>query len=204
MRLSRLTWLGRPARVLSREARARRPSHDEGTSDTGYTHAMTETARRRALIAALIAVAAGVFLTGINWGLPSRWVDPYLFGDEPVWSGEKILSLAPSDEGTLGADVDANPLAKRTYSIVLHDTDEKRAEILRRYRLFSHQPDEMITFRSLSQMRPGEGKLDPRLYQYGGLWIYPVGALLKAASVVKLVELRSDPAYYLDNPHAFE
>jgi len=165
---------------------------------------MTETARRRALIAALIAVAAGVFLTGINWGLPSRWVDPYLFGDEPVWSGEKILSLAPSDEGTLGADVDANPLAKRTYPIVLNDTDEKRAEIIRRYRLFSHQPDEMITFKSLARIKQFKG--DPRLYQYGGLWMYPVGAMLAAADVVGYVDLRGGPegqAYYLDHPEAF-
>lgn len=165
---------------------------------------MSEKSRRRLTLAALHLVAAGVFLTGINWGLPSRWVDPYLFGDEPVWSGEKILSLAPSDENTLGADVDANPLAKRAYPIVLNDTDEKRAEIIRRYRLFSHQPDEMITFKSLARINQHRG--DPRLYQYGGLWMYPVGAMLKLADVVGFVDLRGGPqgqAYYLDHPEAF-
>ena len=91
---------------------------------------MSEPARRRVILAALIFVAACVFLIGINWGLPSRAIDKYLFGDEPVWSGEKILSLAPTDENELGADVDANPLAKKTYPIVLNDTDEKRAEII--------------------------------------------------------------------------
>src|SRR3954468_12707895 len=153
---------------------------------------MTEPARRRVILATLIFVAACVFLTGINWGLPSRAVDKYLFGDEPVWSGEKILSLAPSDANQLGADVDVNPLAKKSYPIVLNDTDEKRAEIIRRYRLFSHQPDEMITFKSLSRINQFKG--DPRLYQYGGLWMYPVGALLKAASLVGLVDLRGGPA----------
>jgi hypothetical protein len=165
---------------------------------------MTEAARRRTLVGVLIVVAACVFLTGINWGLPSRWVDPYLFGDRPVWNGEKVLSLAPSDAGTLGADVDANPLARKSYPIVLNDTDEKRAEIIRRYRLFSHQPDEMITFKSLSRINQHRG--DPRLYQYGGLWMYPVGAMLKAASIVGFVELRGGPegqAYYLDRPEAF-
>jgi hypothetical protein len=165
---------------------------------------MTEPARRRTLMAVLIAIAAGVFLTGINWGLPSRWVDPYLFGDEPVWSGEKILSLAPSDANTLGADVDANPLAKRSYPIVLNDTDETRAEIIRRYRLFSHQPDEMITFKSLARIKQFKG--DPRLYQYGGLWMYPVGAMLAVADLVGYVDLRGGPegqAYYLDHPEAF-
>lgn len=164
---------------------------------------MTETARRRVLIAMLLVVAAGVFLTGINWGLPSRWVDPYLFGEEPVWSGEKILALAPPG-GALGADVDANPLAKRDYPIVLNETDAQRAEIIRRYRLFSHQPDEMITFMSLSRIRQHRG--DPRLYQYGGLWMYPVGAMLAAADVIGFVDLRGGregQAYYLDHPEAF-
>jgi hypothetical protein len=78
-----------------------------------------------------------------------------------------------------------------------------RARILRRYRLYSYQPDEMITFRALAMMRPGEMNFDPKLYQYGGLWIYPVGAILKAASLVNYVTLSGDRAYYLDSPEVF-
>jgi hypothetical protein len=77
-----------------------------------------------------------------------------------------------------------------------------RARIIRRYRLYSFQPDEMITFRALAGMHPGALKLDPRLYQYGGLWIYPIGALLQAAGAVGFVEI-SDREFYLDNPAAF-
>ena len=62
---------------------------------------------------------------------------------------------------------------------MLNETDSQRAEIVRRYRLYSYQPDEMITFNALRQMKPGAGQLDPKLYQYGGLWVYPVGAMLK-------------------------
>ena len=51
-----------------------------------------------------------------------------------------------------------------------------RARILRRYKLYSFQPDEMNTFRALAEMHPDAMQFDPRLYQYGGLWIYPVGA----------------------------
>jgi hypothetical protein len=150
---------------------------------------------------AAVALAAVAFLLGINWGLPSRQVDRFLFGDEPVWSGAKIAKLAPSDANVLGADVDANPILNLSGPIVLNETDEQRAEIIRRYRLFSYQPDEMITLRSLSRI--GQHRGDPRLYQYGGLWIYPVGAMLKAASLLGLIELKADQAYYLDNPQAF-
>ncbi|HEX3358222.1 MAG TPA: glycosyltransferase family 39 protein [Tepidisphaeraceae bacterium] len=147
-----------------------------------------------------IIFAAVVFLVGINWGLPSRKVDPFLFGDHPVWSGKEIAQLL-GNRGSLsmGADVDANP--NRLRPMVLNDTDEKRAEIVARYRLYSYQPDEMITFRALSTIPQTHG--DPRLYQYGGLWVYPVGVLLKIASVVGVVELRSSVEFYLDHPEQF-
>ena len=151
------------------------------------------------LIALLAALA--LFLPGINWGLPTRAVDPFLFGDQPVWSGEKIVALAPPDSPRRGADVDANPISSGADLVVLNATDAQRAEIILRYRLYSHQPDEMITFRSLARIKALRG--DPRLYQYGGLWIYPVGAMLQLADLVGLVELRGDQAFYLDRPEQF-
>jgi hypothetical protein len=81
--------------------------------------------------------------------------------------------------------------------------DVSRARILRRYRLYSNQPDEMISFRALAKMHPGNFQFDPKLYQYGGLWIYPLGAIVKAASMVGYVTVTDDPTYYLDSPEVF-
>lgn len=78
-----------------------------------------------------------------------------------------------------------------------------RARILRRYRLYSDQPDEMITFRALAQIHPAQRQFDPRLYQYGGLWIYPVGGLLRLGSLMNLLTLTGDRSHYLDNPADF-
>src|SRR5690606_19252723 len=102
-----------------------------------------------------------------------------------------------------GADVDRDPLTGRDQPIVLNGTDAERAAIALRYRLYSAQPDEMITFRALAQMNPSAGDLDPRLYQYGGLWIYPVGALLKLASMRGWLDLTPNLAHYLEQPEAF-
>ncbi|NLX22133.1 MAG: hypothetical protein GXY55_10790 [Phycisphaerae bacterium] len=153
----------------------------------------------------LLAGAAGVFCAGITWGLPSRAVDPFLFGAVTPWDGEKILRLAGdrADDPRLGADVDIDPLASRDQPLVLNATDVQRAAIIRRYRLYSYQPDEMITLMALAGMRPSQGRLDPRLYQYGGLWIYPAGALLKLASLTGEVTVISDLAFYLDYPEEF-
>jgi hypothetical protein len=156
------------------------------------------------LVILCLLFASAIFVCGITWGLPSRAADKFLFGDRTPWSGAEILALAPIEEHpNRGADVDADPLVGRDRVIVLNETDKQRAEIVRRYRLFTYQPDEYNTMKSLSGMNPGRLQLDPRMYQYGGLWIYPVGALLKLASVVGIIHLTPDKAYYLDHPEQF-
>lgn len=81
--------------------------------------------------------------------------------------------------------------------------DVSRARILRRYRLYSYQPDEMISFRALAMMHPGKYEFDPKLYQYGGLWIYPLGAIIKASSLLGFATVNGDSTFYLDSPEVF-
>lgn len=158
----------------------------------------------RLILTACIALLGAVVVAGIDWGLPDRESDAFLFASHRVWTGAELSSLdRDRRDKSLGADVDRNPLDHSAEEIILNDSDQKRQEILRRYRLYSSQPDEMITFMSLQQMNPSAWDFDPRLYQYGGLWVYPVGALLKACSMVGWIELRNDVAYYYDHPEAF-
>jgi len=156
------------------------------------------------LIAMLLTAGCCVFLTGLTWGLPSRSADPFLFGQHSVWTGSDIVRLAgpAGDDPARAADVSGKPLP-RDRAIVVTETDAERARIIRRYRLMSYQPDEFATFAALSRMHPSQGDLDPRMYKYGGLWIYPVGALLKAAAATKLAQLKPDIAWYLDHPKSF-
>ena len=158
----------------------------------------------RSALGIVLLLAIPPLIWGQTWGLPSRASDPFLFGAQIPWPGAKILALAGGwqPDPTRGADVAAHPLDQRRRAVIINDTDEKRAKILLRYRLYSNQPDEMITFRALAGMRPGTGPrggLDPQMYQYGGLWIYPVGVLLKLSPVT----IRRDISFYLDHPEAF-
>jgi hypothetical protein len=157
------------------------------------------------VLPALLVFAASFFLPGIQWGLPSRSADPYLFGNRTPWTGQQILALAPDwgQDTNRAADVAAHPLANRDQPILLNQTDAQCAAIVRRYRLYSDQPDEMITLRALAQMKPAKLQFDPKLYQYGGLWIYPIGALFKIASLFRLVRVTPDLAFYLEHPEAF-
>lgn len=170
---------------------------------------MGERARLRILTAGVILWAGTVFSLGINWGLPSREIDPILFGPGGTrLAGAEIERLAGrwDDDPTRPADVAANPITDRAQPITLIAPDSdavNRARIIERYRLYSAQPDEMITFRALAGMHPGRMQLDPRLYQYGGLWIYPVGAIIKFASLFGYVRITDDQAFYLDSPEEF-
>lgn len=155
----------------------------------------------------LLAAAWFVCLTPlIAWGLPSRHADHLLFAGDAPWPAERLnlaQALAERSARSTGADTDLNPLADRSGLVDLTADDSRRAEILRRYRLFSRQPDEMITLMALQRMRPAELDFDPHLYQYGGAFIYAVGAALGIAGATGLATLTGDASYYLDHPEAF-
>lgn len=177
---------------------------------------------RRSIVSPLviIGVALAAFLPGIDWGLPTRAADRELFGDRVPWTGQEVLdrlesgaqssaAINATSDSVRGADVDATPILDRSRPVELNDTDQKRAQIVQRYRLMSRQPDEFIQFKALAEMnqRAGLAKFDPRLYQYGGLWIYPVGALIRTAMAVGYIESPpvgvSARAFYLDHPEVF-
>ncbi len=149
----------------------------------------------------------GISMVGIGWGLPSRSVDPFLFGEDEPWPGEKIYRLSGAGakfSPERGADVDPDPLQRLSPEPVpLTETDEQLARIYLRYRLYTYQPDEMITMMALAGMNPRRLDLDPRLYQYGGLFIYPVGGLIGLLHLLGMIDLRGDVVYYLDNPEEF-
>jgi hypothetical protein len=169
--------------------------------------------QQRLLLAVCVLIGAGVFFSGIDWGLPSKLGDLYFFNGHPVMNGGQIqvasegLAAVKGASPKLGADVDRNPRGVITQPVLVNPKDDlgAKAEIVRRYRLFSYQPDEMITFMALRSMQPAKFDFDPHLYQYGGLWIYPVALCLKVAETFRLVEVRSGDAttYYLDHPEVF-
>lgn len=187
------------------------------TTATASPGGKSETPRWATIVLLLICgLYSALAIIGIRWGLPNKSIDRFLFGDGEVWSGEKIHRLAQAgakltDERirTVGADVDVDSLTTRTTGpdhpapIPLTSTEEDAARIYLRYRLYTYQPDEMITMMALAGMNPGALQFDPRLYQYGGLFIYPVGVLIKLCGMAGLIDVRSDLVFYLDHPEEF-
>ncbi|MEK7382977.1 MAG: glycosyltransferase, partial [Elusimicrobiota bacterium] len=66
----------------------------------------------------------------------------------------------------------------------------------------SVNPDEKKSFIILAQMRPWRLEFKPLYAQYGGAFIYPLGAFLGVAHLLHLARLTPDLAYYLAAPEA--
>ncbi|MGE3181671.1 MAG: ArnT family glycosyltransferase [Phycisphaerae bacterium] len=140
------------------------------------------------------------------WGLPGRSADGTLFGGGPPWPAETYAieeTLAERKARDGGADTDLDPVSAGDAAVSLTASPADRAAILRRYRLFSRQPDEMITFMALQRMNPGARDFDPRLYQYGGAYIYLVGAAVTLASVTGYTSIGGDVSRFLEDPTLF-
>jgi hypothetical protein len=152
-----------------------------------------------------IALVWAIFMLPLlRWGLPNDRNDDLLFGGADAWPAERYAyeeDLAALQAVGRGADVDLNPLVDDGRIVELTATDADRAEILRRYRLYTRQPDEQIIFRALQNMR--QFKLDPQLYQYGGGYLYLVAATVAGGAATGLVHVTGDLGYYLEHPAAF-
>lgn len=171
---------------------------------TGKPAQTTPPRRRRDWFFALAWILVGAAM--LPWGLPDKSRDATLFGNRAPWNAAEFHTaeaLAARSERHTGADTDLDPLVNRAEIIELTSSDADRAQILRRYRLFSRQPDEMITFMALQRMKPRAGDLDPRLYQYGGAWIFGVGGALGLCGATGLATIRSDTGIYLESPELF-
>jgi hypothetical protein len=66
--------------------------------------------------------------------------------------------------------------------------------------LQSTNPDEKKSFIILAQMRPEKLLLKPLYIYYGGAFIYPLGAFLKAVSLTGAVHLVPSMGHYLQHP----
>lgn len=153
---------------------------------------------------------------GITSRLPNKKQNNLIFRDE-----QQIIDLSPVMESTREEiyeqyDKQSVPGLLKVY---FRDGEEKiripvngqekeiskrRIDALRSYLMQSQIPDEQNTLRALMNINPAEREFNPHFFQYGGMYIYPIGATLKLASIIKLLPLSSDVKYYFQHPEAVQ
>ncbi len=144
------------------------------------------------ILAALYVFALAVNLPGITWGLPAQ--------------GDPLLPPHTTDAVAAGTDRSwaAIQEAGRDLNFGPPDPDqtETLAKALRRFRLYTADPDEVVAMMAVARLNPLAGRWDPGFSQYGGFFLYTLGATFKLTSALGLVTLRADPSFYVAHPDA--
>ncbi|HEY7676708.1 MAG TPA: hypothetical protein VIG69_06535 [Candidatus Methylomirabilis sp.] len=139
----------------------------------------------------LYVFAAAVNTVGIGWGLPGQ--------------GRGLLPAVPSEASRV-ADRSWRTVQDPGRNLDLGPPDPDQAETpaktLRRFFLYTADPDEQRSVMAVARLNPFAGRWDPGIVQYGGLFVYAVAAAYKLASMFDIILLRSDPSFYLTNPEA--
>lgn len=177
-----------------------------------YARLLLEARPERAGQLAALALAAGLGLLGLGWGLPGparlRAFPPQLMPSPEVarrlteswnelyrgvWQSHR--ELASEEPVTYAKGVEEFPPGwSWPPGMLVHSY---RALLLR-----TRNPDEQKSFVVLSQMRPWRLEFQPLYVQYGGAFIYPLGAFLYALKLAGLLRLVPDLSFYLQDPAA--
>jgi hypothetical protein len=156
-------------------------------------------------VAILAVIALAVFM-GIGWGLPSKQrMDLLLAAGGPTPRQVQLLDSLhilhalgqmPPDsvprrrgfDGTMDSEI---PLAL---------TGTEKLYALREHILASSAVDEERTLIGLGRINPKKLDFNPKVYSYGGSYLYPVGFLYFLMKSAGLLHVSHNFAYYMQNP----
>lgn len=156
-----------------------------------------------AYVAVLCAAYAGILLSCLGFGLPSRerlvavhgassFSDTMLSRMTSAWS-----AIAGSDSSLRQAlNQDSLYVAPRV------DTQLETMRALRRMALYTTEPDEMHIPMALGRMRPRAFDFNPRFFQYGGLLFYGAAIPIAAGGLAGLFPLSGGLDAMLRDPDA--
>jgi len=157
-------------------------------------------------LALVLALGAATGLCGLGWGLPGgrrqafapldsqgarhlqeRWERLYQgisSSHQRMEKAEPVTYLQGFQKVAPGWSFPPEPLVNSCRSFLLQPEN----------------PDEKKAFIILSRMRPWKLEFEPLYIQYGGAFIYPLGAFLKALSLLGMLALRPEMSHYLEQP----
>jgi hypothetical protein len=144
--------------------------------------------------------------SGIRWGLPSPERSRLVIPGDPAPVLRRVLEQTARDIEQKRATSVLVPLpgsSRVEPERSLAEDEVALARATRRFLTFSCDWDEPHIIRSLAMMRPDAFDFNPRMFSYGGLAIYPVGALIRAGMALGLMPRRATAEAFLADPEAF-
>jgi len=160
-------------------------------------------------LAGLAALSLSLALWGIGWGLPSRERTARVLPPEALGPAaqEKLASSWQAMHSRQGPE----PLLNAEHwsaGFELLSTvppgwtfpPDQLLNPARSFYLRSGAEDDAPTLVGLSRIRPDRLEFNPKVYSYGGLWFYSMGAWMAAVAAVSPLTLSGSVAFYLANP----
>ncbi len=146
--------------------------------------------RSAALVALAVLLLVWAVLPGRDWGLPSAERNRIAFGkDRGTWRAPELSESEQREPWVYYP----NALAGGEERTGVHPRSAFNP-------IRSYHPDEYVIMKSLSTMRPGEGKFFHGFFGWPAVQFYVVGAGLQAASWFGGVDLIPDADFYFQNP----
>ena len=104
--------------------------------------------------------------------------------------GTRINDLPFIRDYRVTGNVVANSGLERDQLVGSHAARKETLDLwMVRFKLYSVEADEIVNIIALARIKPGQGQFDPKFYQYGGAFLYPLGAWYFALSRLGLVDV---------------
>lgn len=161
--------------------------------------------RRTGTIAvlALVAVYAGVLVSGVRFGLPSRERLAAVHG-EPAFSDTTIVRMNQAWATIAGSDSALRQVLNQDslYAAPRVDRELETMRALRRMALYTTEPDEMHVPLALGRMKPRQLDFNPRFFQYGGMLFYGAALPIAAGGLMGFFPLKGGLDAVLRDPES--
>lgn len=163
----------------------------------------------------IIAIFALVMCLAIDWGLPNKKRIDLLIGGSPPTETQlqrlsQVRKKALEKRDLLKNNASQKAMRGEGVSFRIESlvdggggsllNEDERLLAFRTYLISGSAIDESKTFSVLSRMNPRKLDFDPKFYNYGGTYIYPLGMILFALKSIGLLSVTSNQAYYLQHP----
>jgi len=148
--------------------------------------------RENILEVKIILLSLIVYLVGVNWGLPSKYLNSFYFRNKKeIKKNIKLIKKYPVENAWKGWG---------SY-LALHPEEKEKKLPRNLYNpIRSYHPDEYAIIKILSSIEPQKFNFNPHVYSIGGVYLYFVGFLLFLLAKLNFISLTKDIIFYFFHP----
>ena len=146
----------------------------------------------------ILIITFSILVIGYNWGLPTNKRMDLLFKNE-VSFNEKLQDILKTRKKII--TIKNDQLCVDDYMNYVRSLSSQDAinRAIYQFLLTPYAGDDMFILKAIKNMNPNKFEFDPKMYLYGGGFVYSSAVFLKLASLVGYINLVPNEEYYMRN-----